>query len=180
MEQVLVHLASGIGNIVLATPLLIALEEMGFATDVRLDADYPATGGFARRLERRQTGFHSIHPSGHAPIQTRPALRSRPSIGSVFPRQYRDVPGVVPRPPDNLFYRDEQSYYVAFARALGYTSAHAPFPRLPIATKSANARWGVTSGTVALAPGCKTGDMAAKRWPHFAELARGLADVAIV
>ena len=39
----LVHLASGIGNIVLATPLLVALAELGFTIDVDLDADYPQT-----------------------------------------------------------------------------------------------------------------------------------------
>ena len=39
----LVHLASGVGNIVLATPLLAALAELDCTTDVCLDADYPET-----------------------------------------------------------------------------------------------------------------------------------------
>ena len=39
----LVHLASGIGNIVLATPLLLALHQLGFTVEVRVDGDYPQT-----------------------------------------------------------------------------------------------------------------------------------------
>ena len=38
----------------------------------------------------------------------------------------------------------------------------------------------ISSASVALAPGCKTGEMAAKRWPHYAELARRLDDVVVV
>src|SRR5206468_4454091 len=44
----LVHLASGVGNIVLATPLLVALDEMGLTVDVWLDADYPETADLLR------------------------------------------------------------------------------------------------------------------------------------
>jgi ADP-heptose:LPS heptosyltransferase len=179
MEQVLVHLASGIGNIVLATPLLIALEEMGFSTDVRLDADYPATADLLSGWSAvRQVFTASMRPDMRQYNHILPAIP--PFYWQRFASQYRGTPGVVQRPPDNLFYQDEQSYYVAFARALGYASPQAPLPRLPIAPGSANAGWGVTAGTVALAPGCKTGAMAAKRWPHFAELARSLSDVAVV
>ncbi|HEU0054671.1 MAG TPA: glycosyltransferase family 9 protein, partial [Longimicrobium sp.] len=39
---------------------------------------------------------------------------------------------------------------------------------------------GVTRSTLVLAPGCKTGEMTAKRWPHFAALAGRFADVAVV
>ena len=47
-HTVLVHLASGIGNIVLATPLLIALNHMGFVVDLLLHADYPQTADLLR------------------------------------------------------------------------------------------------------------------------------------
>ena len=40
-KNVLVHLASGIGNIIFATPLLLSLAREGFSIDVVLDADYP-------------------------------------------------------------------------------------------------------------------------------------------
>ena len=45
---VLVHLASGIGNIVLATPLLVALNQMGFTSDLLLHSDYPQTADLLR------------------------------------------------------------------------------------------------------------------------------------
>jgi ADP-heptose:LPS heptosyltransferase len=176
MEQVLVHLASGIGNIVLSTPLLIALEEMGFSTDVRLAADYPQTADLL-------SGWSAVHEvfTGSMKQDPRRYRHILPAIPPFywhrFSQQYRGIGNLVPRPQDDLFYRDEQSYYLAFARALGYESAHPPLPRLPIA---ADDQWGVTAATVALAPGCKTGEMTAKRWPHFAELARRLSDVAVV
>src|SRR5580658_8123376 len=118
MEQVLVHLASGIGNIVLATPLLIALEEMGFSTDVRLDADYPATADLLSGWSAvRQVFTASMRPDMRQYNHILPAIP--PFYWQRFAHQYRSIPGIVQRPPDNLFYQDEQNYYVAFARALG-------------------------------------------------------------
>jgi len=38
----------------------------------------------------------------------------------------------------------------------------------------------IDTPTVVLAPGCKTGEMSAKRWPHFVELANRFEDVAVV
>ena len=116
MEQVLVHLASGVGNIVLATPLLIALEELGFATDVHLSADYPATAELL-------SGWSAVREIFAAPSW--PDLRGYrhilpavpPFYWGRFSHQYRGVSHVLPRPPDSLFYQDEQSYYVSFSRA---------------------------------------------------------------
>ena len=39
---------------------------------------------------------------------------------------------------------------------------------------------GVTSRTVVLAPGCKTGKLATKRWPYFTELAAAFDDLVVV
>lgn len=47
-SSLLVHLASGVGNIILATPLLIALNRMGFVIDLLLNADYPQTAELFR------------------------------------------------------------------------------------------------------------------------------------
>src|SRR5208337_3001636 len=44
----LVHLASGIGNIMLATPLLVALSRRFESIDLRLDCDYPGAGELFR------------------------------------------------------------------------------------------------------------------------------------
>jgi ADP-heptose:LPS heptosyltransferase len=176
MDKVLVHLASGIGNIVLATPLLIALDELGFSTDVRLDADYPATADLLRGWSL--VGNILAGPARPDWPRYRHILPAIPPFyWRRFSHSYRGIARVVQRPPDALFYEDEQAWYVAFARALGYAERAAPTPRLPV---SADDQWSVTAGTVVLAPGCKTGEMAAKRWPHFPQVARMLPDVAIV
>ena len=47
-RSVLVHLGAGVGNVVLATPLLMALNELGFTIDVLLAADYPQTADLLR------------------------------------------------------------------------------------------------------------------------------------
>jgi ADP-heptose:LPS heptosyltransferase len=77
-----------------------------------------------------------------------------------------------------LFALDEQAFYLSFARALGYPADARPVPSLPIGARESETRAG--AGTVVLAPGCKTGTMAAKRWPHFAALAARFDDVVVV
>ena len=166
----LVHLASGIGNIVMATPLLIALDEMGYAVDVRLDADY-------RETAELLSDWHVVRRV----VSTAEARRYDAVIPAIppfywrrFAALYRAV-AVVQRPPDSRFYADEQDYYFAFARALGY-SAERPAYRLPIGPGE---RFDVNAATLVIAPGCKTGLMAAKRWPHFPALAERFDDVAV-
>jgi hypothetical protein len=85
---------------------------------------------------------------------------------------------VLTRPPDRMFALDEQDFYLSFARALGYSPGVRPVPCLPIGPRESETRVGL--GTLVLAPGCKTGTMAAKRWPHFEVLAERFADVAVV
>jgi len=176
MPTALVHLAAGIGNVVLATPLLIALHDLGFILDVRLDADYLGTGELlegwsvvrcvhstAARMPLPDEGYDYLVPA------------VPPFYWWKFAALYRSR-RFVGRPPDELFYGNEQAYYLEFARALGFT-AEPPFYRLAIAPASDR---GVTATTVVLAPGCKTGEMAAKRWPGFVQLASRFTDVAVV
>jgi ADP-heptose:LPS heptosyltransferase len=174
-RAVLAHLASGVGNLVLATPLLVALNEMEFETDLRLDADYPPA---AELFE----GWCAVARIGARPPRAvgeyaaiLPAIP--PFYWPRFAAEYRSLRQSVPRPPDALFYQDEQAYYLQFARALGYPPDRRPACRLPVAPSQ---RFDVTARTVVLAPGSKTGEMTAKRWPHFPELAAQLDDVAIV
>ncbi len=174
-RAVLVHLAAGVGNLVLATPLLVALNEMELETDLRLDADYPAA---AELFE----GWCAVRAIGTQPPRPMdeygwvlPAVP--PFYWPRFAAAYRHVRQCVARPPDTEFYRDEQSYYLAFARALGHPAERRPATRLPIGPSE---RFGVTARTVVIAPGSKTGEMAVKRWPYFPELAARFADVAIV
>jgi ADP-heptose:LPS heptosyltransferase len=176
-RDILVHIGAGIGNIVLATPLLVALEELGFVTDVVLTADYPETADLLRPWSAVREVF--------TPLMARRAAANCshviPAIPPFYWRRFRssftDRRKLIARPPDALFHDDEQEYYLSFARKLGYPADRRPLPTLPI---PANEARGVTFGTVVLAPGCKTGEMATKRWPHFAELAEAFEDVTVV
>lgn len=187
-RRCLVHLASGVGNIVLATPLLIALDELGWEVHVCLDADYGQTasilqpwsvvrsvhdGGLAGLLRTTSAGWDVIVPA------------VPPFYWPRFARAYADSVAragagarVLPRPPDRVFAADEQAFYLAFARTLGYPDTVRPAPYLPIGPLESDSRVGAR--TVVLAPGCKTGSMAAKRWPHFETLATRFDDVVVV
>jgi ADP-heptose:LPS heptosyltransferase len=174
---VLVHLAAGIGNVVLATPLLLVLHRAGFVIDLRLDCDYPEAAELFR-------GWGAIRTllSGAYGVETRAAYRHViPAVPPFYwPRyaaRYAGATNAVARPTAETFYADEQAFYLHFARALGCDVATAPAPFLPIAP---NPALGVDATTVVLAPGCKTGEMAAKRWPWFVEFAAALGDVAVV
>lgn len=172
---VLVHLASGVGNLILATPLLVALNEMGLEVDVRLDADYPA----AASLFAGWSAVRSIGSQPPLPITEYGWVLAAvpPFYWWKFAAAYRHVARCVARPPDAQFYEDEQAYYLAFARVLGYPAERRPAPVLPVAPSE---KFGVTARTLVLAPGSKTGEMTAKRWPHFPALAARFDDVAIV
>ncbi len=171
---VLVHLASGIGNIVMATPLLMALADAGFSVDVRLDADYAQTielfHGWSV-IRRIAAAAFPAAPETYAHVL--PAVP--PFYWFRFAGLYRGRTAAS-RPPDSLFQADEQAWYMAFARALGCGGETREY-RLPVGPSE---RFGVSGATVVLAPGCKTGEMASKRWPWFAKLAQRFDDVAVV
>lgn len=177
----LVHLASGVGNIVLATPLLIALNELGWQLDVCLDADYAET----IELLRPWSIVREVHTGGVvAAARRRRYTTIVPAVPPFYWARFKagysgGLPGapVVARPSDRLFVEDEQAYYLQFARTLGYAGDR-PVPTLPVAPRAGEMRLGFE--TVVLAPGCKTGRMAAKRWPHFAALAERFESVVLV
>jgi ADP-heptose:LPS heptosyltransferase len=177
-KKVLIHLASGIGNIILSTPLLVACSQMNFIIDVLLHADYPETASLLENwsIIRRIYAHSTISLSeldGHDVLI--PAIP--PFYWSRYVPLYTKAARVVKRPPEALFYQNEQAYYLAFARELGYPAVQRPLYCLPIAP---SAGFGVTERTLAIAPGCKTGEMAAKRWPYFPQLAECFDDVVIV
>jgi ADP-heptose:LPS heptosyltransferase len=177
-QTVLVHLASGVGNIVLATPLLVALGQMKFTVDVLLDADYAGTADLLHPwgvIREIYVGGAKGRTTLNAYDVLIPAIP--PFYWPRFADFYRNAPRTVRRPPEAVFYHNEQEYYLAFARALGYPVDRRPLYRLPIAPSK---DFGLTARTVALAPGCKSGEMAAKRWPYFPQLAERFEDVAIV
>ena len=81
-DSVLVHLASGIGNIVLATPLLIVLARHGYVVDILLDADYLGVGELMEGWSVVRTIFMMTGMQSQQTPTTRESLRrSHPFIG---------------------------------------------------------------------------------------------------
>jgi ADP-heptose:LPS heptosyltransferase len=175
--SVLVHLASGVGNIVLATPLLLALSRHGFTLDLLVDGDYVGMGALFRDWSALRSVYDGA--AGERPIRRYdiriPAIP--PFYWNRYAARYGAISNAVARPPDSLFYQDEQAYYLDFARRLGCVASPPPHCFLPAAPDDVHE---ITSKTLVLAPGCKTGVMAAKRWPHFPMLAERFANVAVV
>jgi hypothetical protein len=106
----LVHLASGIGNIVFATPLLVALAELGFTIDVDLDADYPQTSGLLQPWSIIRRSF--LNPARSARTTDEYDLLI-PAIPPFYWRKLQHTfrsarPLVAERPPAALFSTDEQ------------------------------------------------------------------------
>jgi ADP-heptose:LPS heptosyltransferase len=176
MRTALVHLAAGVGNIVLATPLLLALEDLGISVDLLLDADYEGLAG----LFEDWTAVRNIIPARADALPKMDYDHVIPAIPPFywqrFRGQYAHERRTLPRPPDRLFYTNEQLYYLQFAHQLGFPKDREIFPYLPIAPAAEDAESMAGADTVVLAPGCKTGEMAYKRWPGFVELANRLAD----
>jgi ADP-heptose:LPS heptosyltransferase len=176
-REILVHIGAGIGNVILATPLFVALHEMRFSVDVWLSGDYAQTAELLRPWSMVRTIL--ADPS----VDLRSARYSHviPAIPPFYwPRyasRFKATLPLVPRPAESLFYRDEQEFYLTFARRLGYPTDCRPSICLPVAAPESE---GVSSHTLVIAPGCKTGEMAAKRWPHYPELADEFEDVAVV
>lgn len=157
-HSVLVHVGAGVGNVVLATPLLLALQELGFAVDVWLAADYPQTVDLLRpwNVVRQIVNNTETQPCFSSYAHIIPAIP--PFYWRHFAPYFAGTQNVVARPPQSLFYGAEQEFYLHFARVLGYPPMQHPRCMLPI---SPSTSFEVTSQTLVLAPGSKTGEMAA-------------------
>jgi ADP-heptose:LPS heptosyltransferase len=176
-RPILVHLAAGIGNIVLATPMLVALYRCGYIIDLRVDGDYPETAELFSGWSAIRTILTGMPGSTQPDDYTALLPAIPPFYWNKYVRHYGDRPNSIARPPDSLFFDNEQYYYLQFARAVGCPIEPRPACFLPVAPDHG---FGVTAETVVLAPGCKTGVMAAKRWPYYPSLAECFDNVVIV
>ena len=176
-ECVQVHLGAGVGNIVLATPLLVGLHDLGFQTDLVLAADYADTASLLSQWSAVKEIFvRPAHfPSAQRYLWVIPAIP--PFYWARYAPYFTNTRNLVARPPDALFYRNEQEYYWNFAQRLGCHSVQHPWCTLPI---SRSDPFGCPRQTLVLAPGCKTGEMTAKRWPYYSKLADRFDDVAVI
>ena len=175
--EVLAHIGAGIGNVVLATPLLVALHELRFTVDVWLSGDYEQTAD----LLKPWSAIRGISTDQSLDLRSRAYQHVIPAIPPFYWSRYAyklsSALPLVSRPSESLFYRDEQEFYLSFARRLGYPLDRKPFVSLPVAPSEHRE---VSMNTLVIAPGCKTGEMTAKRWPYYSALADRFDDVAVV
>ncbi len=176
-NTVLLHLTSGIGNIVLATPLLLALSRRGHTIDLLVEGDYGETASLFQGWSALRTVFDRMTGECRDRCYDVVIPAIPPFYWARYAARYRGVVNCMARPADTLFYRDEQAFYLEFGRALGCDLAEPPYYFVPAAPDNQHS---VTGETLVLAPGCKTGEMAAKRWPHFSGLAEMFEDVVVV
>jgi ADP-heptose:LPS heptosyltransferase len=176
-EAILVHLASGIGNIVLATPLLRVLDRAGFVVDVLLDADYAGVGALFEDWSAVRCVYEGRHGRPSESAYAVSLIAVPPSHWKRYALRHTRARRTQYRPPDELFFQDEQAYYLDFARTLGCDISDPPHYFLPVTPEICDI---VGPTTLAVAPGCKTGAMAAKRWPFFPELAERFDDIVLV
>jgi ADP-heptose:LPS heptosyltransferase len=152
------------------------MRELGYEVDLWLCADYPQTSELLRPWNVVRQVLTADQPPALG-TYTHVVPASPPYYWSRFRAQFRGIANLVPRPPDSLYHLDEQEFYFSFARCLGFPPGPKPFCSLPIFPAPG---LDAPSPALVLAPGCKTGEMAFKRWPHFPQLAEAFADVAIV
>jgi hypothetical protein len=129
-RRALVHLGAGIGNVVLATPLLVALDALGLRIDLWLSADYPQTAslfsgwGLVETIHERPTNI----PFAAYDVLV-PAIP--PFYWPRFEQYFRGRQATLSRPPDARFYADEQGFNLDFARRLGWQAEQRPCTGCP-------------------------------------------------
>ena len=106
---VLVHLAAGIGNLVLATPLLLVLQRAGFVIDLLLDCDYPAAAALFRDWGAVRTVLDGWHDAWAAEAYRHVIPAVPPFYWPRYAARYVRIAQAIARPPEDVFYRDEQS-----------------------------------------------------------------------
>jgi hypothetical protein len=132
MAEVLVLIGGGTGNVVLSTPLFVALGELQLTVDLWLACDYEQTAD----LMKGWSVIRAISTNATLDFQSRAYEYVIPAIPPFYWPRYASklsstLP-LLPHPGDSLFYEDEQEFYLSFARQLGYTSDKRPVVCLPI------------------------------------------------
>ena len=172
----LVHLGAGVGNVVLATPLLLALHAMGLETDVWLSADYPQTADLLRPWSVVRDVFTGPLAAPRLARYAHVVPAIPPFYWARFAPRFARLANVVARPLESLFYQDEQESTSAL-RAAWLSPGTRPRLRAADSPGRIPRRHPADGRHRAGLQDRRDGD---KRWPYFRELAEEFEDVAVV
>ncbi len=172
--------ASGIGDILRATPLIRVLHGLGHPVDVLLAADHPEMADLLRGAPE----INALHvvpdtANGAAPALPPPMAASRYEL-AMLTRWAAPLAGQIRADktlhfhPGTWLQKGDSACVSELARTAGWEG---PLP-LPFARTSGR-DFALPPGTIALHPGCKP-DWPWKKWHGFAALAGRLRQVAVV
>jgi len=180
--RLLVHLSSGIGNIVLATPLLQALHDLGAQVELLIEADYSETAGLFDEWSRIEAVYRDFVQVPEKETFDWIIPATPPYYWKKFRHRFARFHNVLSRPPDSLFYANEQAYYISFAEELGFSDHHYPDVTLPIYPTD---RYGISTNTLVLAPGINAEilgirtliSLGVRHWNVIAKIIDGIYDL---
>ena len=176
----LVGVASGIGDVVRATPMISVLHKLGYQVDVLCGADYPQTAELLRgapqirdvivcpgvSTDGRASAFEMLSGTSYEVAWL--AHWATPLAAHIKARKIRRVDSAT------WLAEGDTECVTAAARELGWTETMPP----PFVVTSSR-QFDLKPGTIALHPGCRKG-WPWKKWHGFADLAGYLENVVIV
>jgi hypothetical protein len=176
-KDILVHLGGGMGDILLATPMIEMLSRGGHEVDLCLQGDTPGVEGLfrgwkhARRVSTDAVDFVSNDYQYY--------IYGGDVSGS--PIAFRNRADAITLHPMWDWHHSHHMYsevemYTHLARAI---DADLPIVTQPSCTTSDRKFQDITRHTCVLVPGGQR-NMIIRKWPKFGELAERLADVAVV
>jgi ADP-heptose:LPS heptosyltransferase len=176
----LVTAASGIGDIIRATPLVRVLHRLGYDVDLLIAPDDPACLDLFRGAPELRRVIHCPGIAGDRGPTSVPELADESYALATFTAWSRPLAGAVKAQQQHMFEPDAWRSHgdiwsvEKIARALGWRG---PLPE-PFVRPSGRA-FDLPAGTIALHPGCKP-EWPWKKWHGFDALARLLPHVVIV
>jgi ADP-heptose:LPS heptosyltransferase/2-polyprenyl-3-methyl-5-hydroxy-6-metoxy-1,4-benzoquinol methylase len=177
----LVASAYGLGDVLRSTPLVRALQRLGYVVDVLVAPDHPDTPALLddRRYVRRVLYYPDFRANrGAAPL---PALQDTTYDIAVFSHWARPLlrhvgaERVLVTDPDDWLRLGDHSCNTLLAKQLGWSDRQLP----EAFAVPSDRRFALPPGTVALHPGCKP-DWHWKKWHGFADVAERLRSVVVV
>lgn len=176
-RQVLVHLGGGMGNMLMATPMIEMLSRGGYAVDLCLQGETSNVETifqgweYARTVSSDPNDFEQTHYGYY-----------------IYGEEVRGRPISFPGRQDAAFLHPLWDWHQGFDLhseiELFTNIARAIDPTLPLLTQTSCSHSGrvfedISSNTCVLIPGGQK-QMAIRKWPYYGHLANHLADVAVL